>query len=184
VAIARLHRQEISWGLLSKLGEGFVEAFYATLIGSPYGFAFVTELEGQVVGFASGVVDWRPFYRFFMRRRWLLAPRVLASSLLRRRWMRLIETSRYTTMSSLPPAELVSIALAHEARGGGVGMELVHRVLNEFSARGITAVRVTAGRANERARRLYERAGFRLDSEMEIHPGEREPVYVITLPQS
>jgi len=179
--IAGIHCRRIPWGLLTQMGQEFVTAFYAALIQSPSGFAFVAEQEGRLAGFASGVVDWRRFFREFLRRH----PRLAASSALRSlrsgRWRRLLETSRYAVAAALPQAELVSVAVEPDSRGAGVGAELVQQVLTEFAARGISAVRVTAGEGNAPANRLYERAGFRLHSRQEIHPGVRAAVYVLQL---
>lgn len=178
--IAALHREQIPWGLLSRLGDEFVAAFYAALVRSPLGFAFVAERDGRVVGFASGVVHWRRFYREFLRAHLGLAVRAVAAGLRAARWRRLLETTRYAASAALPPAELVSIAVSPEARGGGVASGLVAAVLEEFAARAVAAVRVTAGSENLAARRLYERAGFALRAEAEIHPGEVAAIYVMT----
>lgn len=180
-AIARAHCRQIPWGLLSQCGEEFVTAFYDALIRSPLGFGLVAEQEGRLVGFTMGVVNWRRFYREFLRRHLRMAVAVFLSSLRRGRWRRLLDTSRYATSGDLPPAELISIALEAEARGLGVGAELVRRLLDEFAARKVEAVRVTAGGSNLKAQQLYERTGFRLRSNMEIHQGETAAVYVITL---
>lgn len=182
LAIAGLHVRQIPWGLLSQLGVAFVATFYRALLGSPGGFAFVAEREGRIVGFASGVLDWRVFYREFLRRHLFLALRVFSAGVRRGRWRRLLETSRYAASGALPPAELVAIALEPEARGGGISAELVRRVLEEFAARHVPAVRVTAGEENTPANQLYERMGFRLHAYMEIHPGEKAAVYVFALP--
>ena len=181
-AIAGLHVREIPWGQLSQLGVPFVTSFYGALSASPRGFAFVAERDGRVEGFASGVADWRAFYREFLRRHPGLAARVLLAGFRRGRWRRLLETSRYAIAEALPPAELVSIAVAPEMRGSGISGDLVRHVLAEFAARRVPAVRVTAGEANAPANRLYERMGFRLHSYLEIHPGEHAAVYVIALP--
>jgi len=180
-AIAALHREQIPWGLLSRLGQEFVTAFYTALVASPLGFGFVAERDGRVVGFASGVVHWRRFYREFLRGHLRLAVRAVAVGLRGARWRRLLETTRYAASGALPSAELVAIAVRPEARGGGVAAGLVAAVLREFSARAVAAVRVTAGAENLAARRLYERAGFALHSEAEIHPGEVAAIYVMTL---
>jgi len=180
--LAALHCREIPWGLLAQLGVEFVTLFYQTLVVSPLGFAFVAEGEGGLVGFAGGVVRWRPFYVEFLRRHVIAAARAVVASLRRARWRRLLETTRYAASAALPPAELVAIAVAPEARGGGVAGDLVRHVLEEFARRGVGAVRVTAGPDNVRAGRLYEKLGFRLHAQVEIHPGQRAPVYVIALP--
>ena len=182
LAIAGLHLRQIPWGLLAQLGVPFVATFYQALLASPQGFAFVAERDGRIVGFASGVLDWRGFYREFLRRHLTLAVRVFLAGFRRGRWRRLLETSRYAASGTLPPAELISIALEPEARGSGISGELVRHVLTEFAGRHVLAVRVTAGGENTPANRLYERMGFRLHSFMEIHPGETAAVYVIALP--
>ncbi len=180
-AVATLHCRCIPWGLLTQMGQTFVGAFYAALIDSPSGFAFVAERNGRVVGFASGVVHWRRFYRQFLRRHPRLAAMAAVRSLRAGRWRRLLETSRYAVAAGLPQAEVVSVALEPESRGAGVAGALVRGVLDEFAARGVSTVRVTAGAANAPAVRLYERAGFRLHGQLEIHPGVHAAVYVVTL---
>jgi len=145
LAIAGLHLRQIPWGLLAQLGVAFVATFYQALLASPQGFAFVAERDGRIVGFASGVLDWRGFYREFLRRHLTLAVRGFLAGFRRGRWRRLLETSRYAASGTLPPAELISIALEPEARGSGISGELVRHVLTEFAARHVLAVRVTAG---------------------------------------
>jgi ribosomal protein S18 acetylase RimI-like enzyme len=145
------------------------------------GFAFLVERDGRIIGFACGVVHWRRFYLEFLRRNVRLAMRAVVSGIRRARWRRLLETTRYASSGALPPAELVSIALEPEARGTEIAGELARRVLDEFAARQVRAVRVTAGGDNVPANRLYEKVGFTLHSRTEIHPGETAVVYVITL---
>jgi ribosomal protein S18 acetylase RimI-like enzyme len=180
-AVAAIHCRRIPWGLLTQMGEVVVAAFYAALIDSPWGFAFVAEQGSGLVGFASGVVDWRRFYRQFLCRHPGLAAAAVLQSLRAGRWWRLLETSRYAVAADLPRAELVSVALEPETRGAGVAAALVRRVLEEFAARGVPAVRVTAGASNTPATRLYERAGFRLHRQLEMHPGVQAAVYVLSL---
>lgn len=180
-AVAALHLRQIPWGLLTQLGEDFVTAFYRALLTSPLGFVFLVVREGQPVGFASGVENWRRFYLEFLRRHLRLAVRVVAANFRRARWQRLLETTRYAASGTLPRAELVSIALDPEARGAGLAGRLVQCVLDEFAARRVGNVRVTAGGTNLPARQLYERMGFALHSEAEIHPGEVAAVYVIAV---
>lgn len=181
-AISALHCRHISWGLLTELGQRFVSTFYHALICSKGGFAFVAEQHGQLVGFASGVTDWRRFYWEFLRRHLFPAIHALAANFRGRRWRRLFETTSYAAAPSLPSAELVSIALEPAARGTGTANRLVHHILEEFAARGVHAVRVTFGSHNAPAKILYEQLGFRFHSQVEIHSGQRSAIYVISLP--
>jgi ribosomal protein S18 acetylase RimI-like enzyme len=177
-----MHLEQIPWGLLTSMGPRFVEAFYRTLLSSPVGFVFVAEDDAGPVGFASGVVHWRRFYRAFLAGNWRLAAGVVLRRVLDvRRWRRLAETSRYATAGDLPGSELLSIAVRPRARGTGTADALVRHVLDEFSRRGVTQVRVTTASSNEAAARVYERSGFRLLGDAEIHPGETARVYVIAL---
>jgi ribosomal protein S18 acetylase RimI-like enzyme len=100
-----------------------------------------------------------------------------------KRWRRLLETTRYATSTAVSDAELLSIALRPEARGTGAAGALVHALLDEFGRRGIRRVRVTTASENVAAARVYERTGFELVGEEEIHPGERAKIYVIAVPE-
>jgi ribosomal protein S18 acetylase RimI-like enzyme len=164
------------------MGPGFMTAFYRTLIDSDLGFAFLAERGGRPVGYATGIVHWRRFYRTFVIRNWLLAVRVMARRIVSMdRWRRLAQTTRYAATVALPDAELLSIAVRPEARGGGTADALVRSVLGEFARRAVSVVRVTTASDNIPAVRLYERAGFHLLGRMQIHPGESADVYLITL---
>ena len=164
------------------MGPMFVAAFYRTLVTSELGFAFLAEAGGHPVGYATGVVHWRRFYQTFVRRNWGLAAAVVLRRVFDiRRWRRLFETTRYATAARLPDAELISVALRPEARGTGAADALVRHVLQEFAHRGIREVRVTTAASNAAAARVYERTGFHLLRDEEIHPGEPARVYVISL---
>ena len=60
-------------------------------------------------------------------------------------------------------AELVALYVYPERWGRGVGTALLDAALAETEARGYEAIELWTFEANERALRLYERAGFRPD---------------------
>jgi ribosomal protein S18 acetylase RimI-like enzyme len=183
--VAALHLAEIPWGLLTSMGPRFVEAFYRTLLASDLGFAFLAERDGRAIGYVTGVVHWRRFYRAFLRQNLWMAMRVVGRRLFDlARWRRLLETTRYATSTMVSDAELLSIAVRPEARGTGASASLVRALLEEFGRRGIRRVRVTTASDNVAAARVYERTGFELVGEEEIHPGERAKVYAITVPET
>ncbi|MCB9752823.1 MAG: ribosomal protein S18-alanine N-acetyltransferase [Myxococcales bacterium] len=67
----------------------------------------------------------------------------------------------YTCVWEQPPeAHLLKIAVAPEARGGGVGGALLRRALHQARVSGCEQVQLEVARANASALRLYQRAGF------------------------
>ena len=58
-------------------------------------------------------------------------------------------------------AELQSLAVLEEARGAGVGTELLHEVYRQVRAAGAREMVIGVLATNEPAMRLYEREGFR-----------------------
>jgi ribosomal protein S18 acetylase RimI-like enzyme len=59
-------------------------------------------------------------------------------------------------------AELVSLAVASESRGGGVGTALMDAVDAELDRRGVRDLQVAVMAGNARAQRFYERRGLRV----------------------
>lgn len=57
-------------------------------------------------------------------------------------------------------AEILALCVIPEARGQGIGRQLVEGALSALRARGATAVFLEVGAGNRAARRLYARAGF------------------------
>jgi len=62
-------------------------------------------------------------------------------------------------------ARLYSFAVRRECRGQGIAKRLMTEMLRLAAARGCTRMRLELRRDNVAARRLYERAGFRLFAE-------------------
>lgn len=72
-----------------------------------------------------------------------------------------------------PAVELVSMWVAPEARGAGLGRQLVHRVVDWARSVGAAAVTLEVHEANDSARRLYEACGFVLTGR--ANPFVKEP---------
>ncbi|HEV8339855.1 MAG TPA: GNAT family N-acetyltransferase [bacterium] len=181
--IARLHREIISWGLLTKLGDPVVTGFYRAVTSSPVAFCFVGEEAGRLDGFAAGVTDWPRFLRDVARSVWWPLLRGLSGLLIRGRWRRLLETERYTQSGHEGVrAEFLSLGVRKEATARlWVGTALVRAVVNEFRRRGVSRIRGVVWAENERALRFFEAVGFRFVSQVEIHPGEVSRTFVVDL---
>lgn len=179
-AIAALHRRRLSFGLLSQFGEEFVTRFYVSMLRSPLGFAFVAEQDGRVIGFTTGVTDWRRFSRAFLRTHLGMVARALLTVLRDGRWRRLLETLRYARATDLPPAEFVSMAVEKDFEGTGVAALLTRTLFAEFTARGITTLRITTGSANTRSMRFFEKLGLQARP-LQMHPGDPAVLYIVSL---
>ena len=176
-AMARLHATEIVEGFLPTLGPRFLGHLYRRVVRSPSSFAFVAHDGAAVVGFAAGTENLRALYRSFLLHD---GPAVVlaAGPRIARSWRRVMETLRYPARegADLPPAELIAIAVGHEARGRGLGRELVAAVTAEFARRGVTAARVVTGADNEAALGLYRACGFRTAATLHVHRGTASEV--------
>jgi ribosomal protein S18 acetylase RimI-like enzyme len=176
-AMARLHASEIGEGFLPTLGPRFLTLLYQRVVRSQSSFAFVADPGDGAVGFAAGTESLRSLYRSFLLRDGFVAV-VVSGPRLARAWRRVWETLRYPAREAadLPPAELIAIAVGHDARGGGLGRLLVDAVTAEFARRGVAGARVVAGVDNEPALRLYRACGFRPAATLQVHKGTASEV--------
>jgi glycosyltransferase involved in cell wall biosynthesis/ribosomal protein S18 acetylase RimI-like enzyme len=180
-SIARLHRETLPDAFLPTLGRRFLRRLYRAMAGDPEAVLLVAENGDGVVGFAAGTPSIGRFYRRFRRRHAIPAGLLLAPRLLRRDVRRrLHETARYPDESlTTTEAELLSIGVAREQEGAGLGTELAEEVVAALAARGAEEVRVVVAASNQGANRFYERLGFRPVSEIAVH--EETPSNLLVL---
>ncbi|MDQ1521281.1 MAG: hypothetical protein QOI55_2354 [Actinomycetota bacterium] len=181
-AIASLHASRIAEGFLSTLGVSFLTRLYGRVAVSPDAFAIVAVDDGRVVGFAAGALDVRSLYRSFVVRDGVVAA-LQAAPRLARSWRRAIETLRYPgSTSELPRAEVLSMAVAADAAGQGIGRSLVDATLTELGARQIDSAKVVAGAGNAAAIAVYAACGFAVAERLEVHGGVESVVLVWRAP--
>lgn len=84
-----------------------------------------------------------------------------------------------------PVIDLITMWVAPEARGRGVGAALVDRIIAHAREIGCEAINVAVSEDNHRAERLYARAGFVRTGERErINPDEERMEIRMRLPLS
>jgi GNAT superfamily N-acetyltransferase len=180
-AVAQLHAQSITEGFLVKLGRGFLRQLYLG-IASDEGSRVLVAAEGnRLSGFCAYSRDVSAMYRRvlcsrFFRLGLASLPRSLNPLVLKE----VLDTLRYPAKQSaqqLPPAEILSIATAPEARGTGIGRRLLHEALELARRDGQCEIKVLAGARLEGANRFYQACGFELAAEISQH-GEVLNVYV------
>jgi ribosomal protein S18 acetylase RimI-like enzyme len=178
--LAELHATRITEGFLPSLGPAFLERLYRRIVRAADSFAFVvTGDDGHIQGFAAATTDIGRLYREFAVRDGLVAG-VLAAPRLLRSWRRVLETVRYPSGegADLPDAEILSVAVEADAGGRGIGRTAVDAATRELAARGETAVKVVTGADNTAALRLYERCGYTVHTQVEVHEGVSSKVLV------
>jgi ribosomal protein S18 acetylase RimI-like enzyme len=172
-AIARLHADRIEEGFLATLGRGFLERLYRRAVLSAHAFIVAARSDdGRVVGFVATSTDTSAFYKDFLRHDAVVAGFVAAPRLMRHP-RHVWETLRYGTVraDTLPPAEILSTAVASDHEGRGIGRSLVAAALRELAEREVSSAYVVTGSTNSVAIAMYTRAGFRRFSTTEVHRG-------------
>jgi ribosomal protein S18 acetylase RimI-like enzyme len=171
--VASLHAGQITEGFLSFLGPGFLARLYRRIVRSPESFLLVAESQRRVVGFIAGTADVGRLYRTFLWRDGAGAALGVAGRLLRS-WRRVIETLRHGSGDGVgrgEGVELLAIAVEPGHQGAGVGGALVGSFLDRVGHGPDGAAYVVVASDNAGAIGLYQRAGFVVDQEFELHSG-------------
>lgn len=186
-AAAALHAKGISTGFLSSLGQRFLRQIYAAIPSCPAGFGYVwEEPDGRILGFIACAESTGRVYKQALVRRGFWMALVLARFVVRPSVVRrLIETLRYSAQvgAKLPPAEVLSIAVAEETRGKGIGKAIIAAAMEAYRRRGIREIKVAVGADNLAANEFYKRSGFVLTLTRQHH-GLPMNVYVARLGDS
>ncbi len=181
LAIARIHKTQISGGFLSSLPEAFLQTFYLALIESSASFCVVAKEDETVIGFISAATDVSAFYRYFLRHyffssAFMLLPKVFSSP------KRIMETLLYPKKEqSLPKAELLTIAVSAKFQGRGIGTQLFAIFVTEMKQRGASQVKVLVGENLKPAIAFYEKSGFTFVKNISVHGAAVSKIYVLAL---
>jgi glycosyltransferase involved in cell wall biosynthesis/ribosomal protein S18 acetylase RimI-like enzyme len=171
--LARLHGEALPDSFLPLLGEGFLRRLYVALATDPEAVAVVAEDAHGVVGFATGALSVRAFYRRFYRRHGIpaafaAAPRLVRPAIFRRAR----ESSSYGRAERpYPDAELLSIALSPGWRGRGLGRALADQVVASLAALQAREIDVVVSADNLTANAFYRSLGFEQREQLSVHEG-------------
>jgi ribosomal protein S18 acetylase RimI-like enzyme len=186
-AVVDVHRRSFPDFFLTFLGPRFLRLLYREILREDGRGAFVAEDgAGRVVGFVAGVDRQVGFYRRLARRRWPAFALAAAAAALRRpstipRLFRALGRSK-AGREAAAQALLMSIAVAPEVEGRGVGRALVAEFIEAMKRRGAAAVSLATDReGNDRVNRFYLGLGFRVARTYPTPEGRRMNEYVIDL---
>lgn len=179
--MAEIHREAISEGFLSTLGEGFLSGLYRHLSDMEDAFAFVACEDDQVLGFIVGALDTGRVYRSYARRGGASAMLALAPKMLSpRRIVRVAETLLYPNRKQddgLPEPEILNFCVRGDYQGKGVGGRLFASLCEEFAERGVAAIRIVTGEGQRSAQQFYEAKGAVFATTTQVHKGTTSRVY-------
>ena len=197
-AIARLHRETITEGFLSKLGVGFLSSLYRYIIRREK--VFVYRENDRVLGFVSFSEDVKGMIRRFAMRSPTSIVRI-GFILLKRPYLLfpMMETVRATLVSFfrngkrmgekakgrkgekagfLPESELLSLAVNPEVQGAGIGSELLVNLENYLRGAKVYHYKVIVGQSLVSANAFYVKHGFEFSQEIKIHGRSWSNVYL------
>jgi ribosomal protein S18 acetylase RimI-like enzyme len=182
--IAELHIAGIHRGFLSTLGPEFLALMYRAIDEGPDSVLLVARDGPRIVGFIAGATSMRQIYKRMLRRTWRLAWSLRRVLLSPKRMLKILEILRYSGGAGphpslhLPHAELLSIAVAEEARGSGCAQRLYEDLKAAFMQRGLSGFRIVVGCELTPAHRFYRKMGAVPVGEFMLHKGQSSLIYI------
>jgi ribosomal protein S18 acetylase RimI-like enzyme len=177
---SRIHLETFPGFFLSSLGPRFLREFYRAFAFDRSSIAIVAEnsLNGEVLGFAVGMLDSRGFFKRLLLKRWW-AFGLLSLPAISKRPTSVTRILRAFLYRGDPPigkkrALLSSIAVTSGAQKIGLGSSLLREWVRCCSDRGASGCYLTTDAADNNAvNEFYTRNGWRIDAEF-ITPEARK----------
>jgi ribosomal protein S18 acetylase RimI-like enzyme len=182
-AVAGIHFESLNSGFLPKLGIQFLTSLYRFLIEKEIVLVFAQS--GKLEGFISGATR----SNGLMKRLVLFSPGIIFKVMLimlqkPQLIVKILESalapSKYPNNNNthfLPGAELLSIAIDETAQNTGAGSQLIFEFERHLKLNGIQAYKVVAGASLAGANKFYQKHGFTLVSQIEIHGDDLSNLY-------
>ena len=179
--VAALHIQCISTGFISSMGIDFVTYLYEAIVQSKSSFGVVAVRNAKVLGFVAFTANLNKLYKSVILKKGLLFALLLAGKMCSfERIKRVFETLFYPSRirkMNLPPAELLSIAVARQEREKGLASQLIKKGFQHCQKKGLDKVKVLIGADNKAGNKLYLKFGFELVGQIVNH-GVVSNIYV------
>jgi len=184
--VVEIHLKSFPGFFLTFLDSRFLSEFYMGILDDPTGFAYVNIDVGCIIGFVAGTSQPAGFYSRLLNRRWwrfalsALIP-ILKNPLIIPRLLRAIRKPQ-DVLNQPETGTLMSIAVAPEAQGQGIGQRLVKAFLEESARRGLKHVDLTTDMNNNASvNQFYQRMGFRVSRTFVTPEGREMNEYVMDL---
>lgn len=186
--VVAVHLRSFPGFFLTFLGPAFLSELYHGIIADRSGLAYVYQTQEAILGLVAGTDSPTGFYRRLLRQRWWRFAWAAALPVLKKpsiipRLLRAFSRGNAEDVHE-DCATLMSIAVAPEAQGQGVGQALVHAFLREATRRGLAQVNLTTDRLNnEGTNRFYQNLGFAIQQTYTTPEGREMNEYVLDLEQ-
>jgi ribosomal protein S18 acetylase RimI-like enzyme len=184
--IVEIHLKSFPGFFLTFLGPRFLHEFYTGVLNDPAGFAFVYTDNGRVIGFVAGASAPSNFYSRLLQQRWWrfaftsFMP-ALRNPLIIPRLFRAFRKPQDVSKRA-DTGTLMSVAVAPDAQGHGVGRTLVDAFLKEAIHRKLKYVDLTTDRDNNNSvNQFYVSRGFRCSRVFVTSEGRVMNEYIIDL---
>jgi ribosomal protein S18 acetylase RimI-like enzyme len=178
--VASLHATSINQGFLTKLGVPFLSILYQAIDNDENSVLIVRSENRRVVGFISGTKNissvYRNLIRYLPRIIIALAPKLKSRENLAK-IVELIKLGRDNTLSELPKAELLSLAVLPGERTKGYASSLYRELRSWFRENNCDEFRIVVGITLEPARAFYQHMGAKSVGEFDVHKGDRSIIY-------
>jgi ribosomal protein S18 acetylase RimI-like enzyme len=185
--IVQVHLSSFQNFFLTFLGGRFLGLLYHEILKEPGHVCLVAvSTDDKIVGFAFGIKNQVGLYKRLAKKRWFAFALASSGAAFRRPSIipRLLRALRYDgkVREASSPASLMSIAVAPEEKGKGIGKSLVKRFLNEMALKGVETVCLTTDRDNnEDTNIFYQKIGFLKAREFKTPEGRWMYEYTINL---
>jgi ribosomal protein S18 acetylase RimI-like enzyme len=184
--VVEIHLKSFRGFFLTFLGPRFLSEFYMGILDDPAGLAYVSMDAECVTGFVAGASEPLGFYSRLLHRRWYrfalsaLMPALKNPSIIPR-LLRAIRKPRDVFYRSRT-GTIMSVAVAPESQGQGVGQVLIRTFLKEAANRGLNHIDLMTDKNNNNSvNQFYQHMGFHCSRTFVTSEGREMNEYVIDL---
>jgi ribosomal protein S18 acetylase RimI-like enzyme len=174
--------EEIRPGIARLVGRGIYSAVCREALRDPRVTLVIAVTDGETVGYAGGISDWKAYWRHFLPRHPWLALLSIGSTILRklrgrepdkppteaqlagaREWLIPQPSGRSWETYGPKVAKVIGIGVSAKARGAGVGKRLYDRLMHELALRGVERADAMVHIENIASLKMHTKSNFPME---------------------
>ena len=184
--VAAIHLSCINQGFLSSLGLGFLTLLYECIDLDKNSILIIEKKNVNVLGFVAGGKSMKTIYlqmlRQFPRLFLALFPSLINPVKLFKIFELVCFGKSKQLGTSIPQAELLSIAVIDAEKGKGLAQKLYNSLAQHFTMQGESEFSIVVGDSLKRAHGFYTKMGAQRLDVVSIHKGQTSTIYKQPLP--